>query len=110
MFCLFYFVAEQEVDGQSFVTLTEESLRVNFPKLNFGQRRECIKIIKAILASKDNFIFSNVEIQDSLNQIYDAATVKVMNPEQLSDFLQHQSSMVPETIKFLLGMFVCISN
>lgn len=102
---VFYFVAEQEVDGPSFVQLTEESIRSNFPAVKFGQRKACCKIINSILASKDNFSFSELEVEDSndKSELYDAAKVKVMNFEELSKFLQNRD-LLPETVQLLLSM------
>lgn len=98
-YIFFSFVSEEEVDGESFVALTEETLRSNFPKLNFGQRKACSKLISIILSSIDKYIFKDNET--NANQI------KNMSPEELSIFLQDEcSSILPATVVLLLSKYL----
>ncbi|KAK3915773.1 Glutamate--tRNA ligase [Frankliniella fusca] len=64
-----------------------------------------MKIINSILASKDKFLFSDVDVQNSTGtEVYNAATVKAMNPKELSIFLQDKCQGVSaETIVYLLN-------
>ncbi|KAK3911494.1 Chaperone protein DnaJ [Frankliniella fusca] len=83
---------KQEVDGSSFIEMTEGSLRANFPSINFGQRKE------------EKFLFSSNNQQIVLDEIFDAALIKVMSPKELSVFLQDKCrGVLPETIVLLLN-------
>lgn len=47
------------MNGASFVQLNEQSLLLNFPKLNFGQRTACLDAVYDITSSKNKFIFKD---------------------------------------------------
>lgn len=104
-----FVVAENDVNGELFVGLTEESLRIDFPKLTFGQRKECLKLIKIIQQSKEKYVFSKDSSNNDSIQIFDISEIKSMTPQELSLFLQQNCSAISaETIVYLLSMFTAL--
>lgn len=46
--CFLLCVAEQEVDGDNFLSLTASDLLTNFPTIKFPERKEILKIVRSL--------------------------------------------------------------